>query len=70
MLDLQAAGNIVVRIDEDMVEKEAYEVGLKLRKLFAEGVNELQPISPAGRGHAGRHRDPGARRGISRQVPR
>lgn len=47
MLDLQAAGNIVVRIDEDMVEKEAYEVGLKLRKLFAEeGVVELQPISP------------------------
>ena len=47
MLDLQAAGNTVVRIDEEMVEAEAFEVGMKIRKLLEEeGIVELQPISP------------------------
>lgn len=47
MLDLQAAGNTVLRVDEEMVEAEALEVGLKIRKLLEEeGIVELQPISP------------------------
>ncbi|MCB0830327.1 MAG: DUF559 domain-containing protein [Solirubrobacterales bacterium] len=46
-LDLQAAGNTVVRIDEAMVGPEAFEVGMKIRKLLEdEGVVELQPLSP------------------------
>lgn len=47
MLDLTAAGNIVCRIDEEMVANETAEVGARLRKLLEdEGVVELQPISP------------------------
>ncbi len=47
MLDLTAAGNVVVRIDEKMVFENRTEFGMKLRKLLEdEGAVELQPISP------------------------
>jgi hypothetical protein len=47
MLDLTAAGNTVVRIDEKMVFENRAEFAMKLRKLLEdEGVVELQPISP------------------------
>jgi hypothetical protein len=47
MLDLTAAGNIVVRIDEKMIFENRMEFGMKLRKLLEdEGVVELQPLPP------------------------
>lgn len=47
MLDLNAGGNTVCRIDEDMVFGEPQRLGMMLRKLLEdEGVVELQPISP------------------------
>lgn len=47
MLDLQAAGNTVLRVDEEMIFRESLEVGMKIRKLLEEeGTVELQPISP------------------------
>lgn len=47
MLDLTAAGNIVCRLDEDMINDEPWKVGMTVRKLLEdEGVVELQSISP------------------------
>lgn len=47
MLDLTAAGNIVLRVDERMVFEGAAAFGAKLRKLLEdERIVELQPLSP------------------------